>query len=270
MLPYRQVRTIDTGFADGLRGLAIDSRGDLYAAGDYAVRMYDASGKLKRTWTTTRRALSVALSPEGTVLAGQPGQIEFFSPAGDLLDVWQDDKLLGRVTAIAFAGQDVLAADWGGRGIRRFNRSGKLLNTIGTDNPVKGFLVCNGVLDIAVDASGLIHAANPGKHRIEQYTPEGELVGRIGRFDGVDPVGFGGCCNPTNIAVGKHIYVTEKAGPRVKAYDFAGNLISIIASDVFDPNCKNMSIEVDAGGRVYVSNTVKLTIHVFEPETGHV
>jgi hypothetical protein len=91
----------------------------------------------------------------------------------------------------------------------------------------------------------------------------------MGRFDGVDPAGFGGCCNPTNIAVGAHVFVTEKAGPRAKAYDVGGNFLGIIASDVFDPNCKNMSIEADARGRVYVSDTVSLAIHVFEPEATH-
>jgi len=39
----------------------------------------------------------------------------------------------------------------------------------------------------------------------------------------------------------------------------------VIAADVFDANCKNMSIAVDARGRVYVADTVKLAILVFEP-----
>lgn len=66
------------------------------------------------------------------------------------------------------------------------------------------------------------------------------------------------------MAVGDAIFTTEKAGPRVKAYDFSGKLLAVIATDVFDANCKNMNIAVDARGRVYVIDTVKLTIHVFE------
>jgi hypothetical protein len=39
----------------------------------------------------------------------------------------------------------------------------------------------------------------------------------------------------------------------------------VIATDLFDANCKNMDIAVDARGRVYVVDTVKAAIFVFEP-----
>ena len=74
------------------------------------------------------------------------------------------------------------------------------------------------------------------------------MLGHIGRFDGIDPAGFTGCCNPTNVAIHDGIYTTEKAGPRVKAYDFSGKLLAVIATDLFDANCKNMDIAVDSRG----------------------
>ena len=266
---YRRVQTIDSGFSDALRGLVLDRGGHLYAAGDYAIRKYDRAGALQLAWSTSRRALCVSVAPEGAVFVGQPGLIEIFSETGEPLGAWRDDKLFGAVTAIGFAGGDVLAGDCHGRGIHRLDRTGKLIDTIGTDNPVNGFLVCNGMLDFSVDATGTIHVANPGKHRVERYACSGELLGKMGRFNAADPSGFGGCCNPTNVAVRDRVYVTEKAGPRAKVYDFDGNLLAIIADDVFDPLCKNMSIDVDADGRVYVGDTVKLVIHVFQPEAAH-
>ena len=95
-----------------------------------------------------------------------------------------------------------------------------------------------------MDVKGILHAANPGKHRVERYAPEGELLGQFGRFDGRDPAGFSGCCNPTNVAVtdGGRIWVTEKAGPRAMVYDSSGKLLEVIATRIFDPNCKNMAI----------------------------
>ncbi|MCX6625874.1 MAG: hypothetical protein NTY38_33385, partial [Acidobacteria bacterium] len=71
----------------------------------------------------------------------------------------------------------------------------------------------------------------------------------------------------TNIAIGGHIYVTEKAGPRAKAYDFSGKLLAVIASDVFDANCKNMYIAACPGGRVAVTDTVRNSILMFAPVT---
>jgi hypothetical protein len=206
------------------------------------------------------------VASDGAVYAGELGQIEIFDGAGKLRSTWRDEKLLGRVTAIGFTEDSVLAGDAADRAIRRFDRSGKFLNNIGKDNPVNGLLIPNGVVDFGV-AQGIIFAANPGKHRVERYTPGGELRGHIGRFDGLDPAGFTGCCNPTNVALRDGIFTTEKAGPRVKAYDFSGKLLAVIATDLFDANCKNMDIAVDARGRVYVVDTVKAAILVFEPVT---
>jgi hypothetical protein len=104
-------------------------------------------------------------------------------------------------------------------------------------------------------------------HRIERYTADGELLGHIGRFDGVDPEGFPGCCNPTNVSLDRagRIVVTEKAGPRAKLYDREGSLLSVIADDGFDPASKNMDLAVDSHGRILVADTASLEIRVFPP-----
>ena len=272
-MEYRQIQIIGGQgnapgrFATTLRGLAVDAHGQLYAAGDSGITVFDQAGSVKRRWATSRPPLSVAVASDGAVYAGEERQIEIFDGAGKLVNTWRDDALLGRVTAIGFVKDGVLAGDAADRAIRHFDRGGRFLNTIGKDNPVHGLLIPNGVVDFAVDAHGVIHAANPGKHRVERYLPGGELLGHIGRFHGTDPAGFGGCCNPTNVAVRDRIYVTEKAGPRAKVYDFDGTLQAVIASAPFDPNCKNMSVAVDVRGVVYVADTVRLAIFAFEPVT---
>jgi hypothetical protein len=272
-MQYRHVQIIGgqgaapDKFHATLRGLAVDAHGQLYAAGDSEIKVFDATGTLQRRWPTERPVLSVAVNGDGAVYAGQLRQVEVFDGSGKLVNTWRDEKLLGRVTAIGFTRDSVLAGDAADRAIRRFDRGGRFVNNIGKDNRVNGLLIPNGVVDFAVDAHDTIYATNPGKHRIERYTQGGELRGHIGRFDGIDPAGFTGCCNPTNVAIGDRLFTTEKAGPRVKAYDIAGKLLAVIAADVFDANCKNMSIAVDARGRVYVADTVKLGIFVFEPVT---
>jgi hypothetical protein len=262
-MQYRHVQTIDG--KGGLRGIAIDGLGQLYAAGDSEIKLFDAAGRFKLRWPTTIPAHAVAVAGDGAVFAGELGQIEIFDGAGKLFHTWRDEKLLGRVTAIGFTRDSVIAGDAADRAIRRFDRNGKFLNNIGKDNPVNGLLIPNGVVDFAVDARGVIFAANPGKHRVERYMPTGQLLGHIGRFDGIDPAGFTGCCNPTNVAIRDRIYTTEKAGPRVKAYDFSGKLLAVIATQPFNSNCKNMSIAVDARNRVFVVDTERLAIFVFEP-----
>jgi sugar lactone lactonase YvrE len=280
-LRYRHVRAIpgasnaSAGFRGSLRGITTDSSDRLYAAGDSEVRVFDRSGAFLRRWTTAAPAHTVAIAADGRIFVGESRQIEIFDDAGHSLEVWHDPARLGRVSAIGFANGDVLAGDSHGRAIRRFDATGRFLNDIGRDNRTQGFVIPNGVLDFGVDGEGIVHAANPGKHRIERYAPDGTLLGRIGRFGGPDPAGFSGCCNPTNVCIvtrpagaGRHtlIFTTEKAGPRVKVHDATGALLSLVAADMFDPNCRNMDLAVDSRGRVYVVDTVRREVQVFDPE----
>lgn len=270
-MSYNHVQTIGgkgdapDRFTSALRGLAIDKRDRLFAAGDSEIKVFARDGSLERRWHTAQPPWSVAVAVDGRVFVGEAGQVEIFDPSGRLTDTWRHSKRFGLVTAIGFVGTDLLIGDAAGRAIRRHDTHGTFLNDIGANNRMQGFLVPNGVVDFSVDADGVIHATNPGKHRVERYTPDDRLLGHIGRFDGIDPEGFGGCCNPTNVCVIDHrIYVTEKADPRAKVYDASGRLLEVIADRAFDLNCKNMDLVVDARGRVYVADTARLTILVFE------
>ena len=254
-------------FTSALSGISIDRQDRLYAAGDTEVKIFSPSGALVRRWSVAKPPLAITAAPDGLVWVGQAGQIQVFDGSGMLTRTWSDAASLGEVTAIGFSGDCVFIADSKDRCLRRFDGNLNLRNNIGKDNRMKGFLIPNGVLDFAIDAGGIIHAANPGKHRVERYTADDQLLGHIGRFDGVDPSGFAGCCNPTNLTLGPQgwVYVTEKAAPRAKVLDAGGRLLAVIASSVFDPGCKNMDIALDSRGRVFVTDTVRLEIIVFEP-----
>jgi len=270
---YRRERVIggkgaDRGqFAEALRGLAIDAQDRLYAVGDSKLVVFSLEGKLLGSWATERPGYSVAVAAAGTVYVGQPGQVQLFDPDGKLLDTWRDADRMGLVTAIGFSGDSVFLADAKDRCIRRYDQHGKYLGEIGRDNRMKGFLIPNRHLDFAVDAAGVIHAGNPGKHRVEQYSLDGRLLGHWGRFDGRDPAGFTGCCNPTNLALTRrgHLVVTTKAEPLVKVYTIDGRLLALVGQDDFDPNCKNMDVAVDSQGRICVIDTARLQICVFAP-----
>ena len=276
-MTYRQLPIRIGGRGEGpgrfwrtLRGLDVDRQNRLLAAGDSQIQVFaPGDGRLLARWSTERPVYSVAVAPDGAVYAGEAGQVEIFRN-GRLVGKWTDPVLLGRISAIGFGGaSEVLVADAKDRCIRRYDaRTGKWIANIGKNTRLGGFAVPNGVVDFGVDtATGMIHVANPGKHRVEQYTADDKLLGHIGRFDGNDPAGFTGCCNPTNVTVAPNgnIYTTEKAGPRVKVYRRDGTLRAVIAGETaFDENCKNMDVAVDARGRVYVTDTVRLEILAFE------
>lgn len=265
-MEYRQARIIGEGdFKQALRGLAVTDL--VYATGDSRVAVFDPGGSRLHLWDTEHPGYSIAVSGEN-VWVGQGGQIEIFDAEGRLLNLWRDPERLGLVTAIGFTADGVLAADAVSRWVRHYDRQGNFRNNIGDQHRKGGFHIPNGVVDFAVDAEGIVHVANPGMHRVERYTPEGELLGRFGRFDGIDPEGFPGCCNPTNVTVASdgRVIVTEKAGPRAKVYDPRGHLLAVVAAgDVFDPAAKNMDVATDERGNVYVADTIRRRICVFEP-----
>jgi sugar lactone lactonase YvrE len=275
-MQYQKLRII-SGKGDGpaefrhsLKGIALDQKGRLYAAGDSEVKVFDTAGALLRRWSTALPPSSVAAASDGSVWVGQAGQVEIFSETGNLLRTWKNRDYLERVTSIGFINDTVLIGDASTRCIHRFDAEGRFLNSIGNDNRMRGLRIPNGVVDFGVDSQGVIHVANPGKHRVEHYSPEGQMLGHMGKFTGPDPTGFSGCCNPTNVAVvGPDLLcVTEKAGPRAKIYNFAGKLITMIESSEFDPGAKNMDVVADARGHIFISDPAKLAVFEFEPTGG--
>ena len=168
-------------------------------------------------------------------------------PKDGLVDTWRDPERLGRVTAIGFVKGDLLLADATARCIRRYDASAASSTTSAT-GIARGLPHPERRGRLRVDAEGIIHAANPGKHRVERYTPDGALLGHFGRFDGRDPAGFSGCCNPTNVAVDGRgrIYVTEKAA-RAPRSTTRGQADRGGGRRGFDSGCRNMDITVDRG-----------------------
>jgi sugar lactone lactonase YvrE len=253
-------------FSEALRGIAVDGQGHIHAVGDSTVKVFTGEGKLLRRWPTSLPGHAIAVSDDGRVWVGQSQQVEIYDAQGTLVDTWRIPDL-GLVTAIDHRDGDVFLADAGVRWIRHLDGEGRLLNNIGDQHRKGGFHIPNGVVDFDIDAQGILHVANPGMHRVERYRANGELLGHFGRFDGRDPQGFPGCCNPTNVTLDDdgRVIVTEKAGPRVKVYDPDGTLLSVVADDGFEPAAKNMDVQVDAEGRIYVVDTVSLAIIVFAP-----
>jgi len=274
---YRQIAAIsgkgsgNDQFTAVLRAVAVSRNGQLYAVGDREVKVFSPAGQFVRRWQTLRPAYCAFLEePKGefVVWVGQSGVVERFDENGRNLGGLRDSGRLGTVTAVAVHGDDVFLADASARCIRRYSRAGKWQSDIGKDNNTRGFLIPNGYLDLRIDEAGIIHAANPAKHRIERYSASGDLLGHFGKFGMHRSEDFGGCCNPTNLALlpGKRIAVTEKAPPRLKVFDAAGALLAVVGPEPFHPNCKNMALAADSHSRIYVCDTERLQILVFAPE----
>ncbi len=140
-----------------------------------------------------------------------------------------------------------------------------------------GFIVPSPFLDVLIHRDGLLRVNNPGRHRVEAYTFDGDLEAAWGKpTAGIE--GFCGCCNPIAIAAlaDGRLVTCEKGIPRVKIYSAAGDFESVVAgAESFPENahactdlndCIHGGIDaaVDSGGRIYILDIVTSDVRVMQ------
>jgi hypothetical protein len=120
---------------------------------------------------------------------------------------------------------------------------------------------------------------NPGRHRVEVFTTNGELELSWGK-PSLTIEGFCGCCNPIGLALlpdGRWV-TCEKGLPRVKVYGADQALESVVAGpDSFRENARAVQVSdqsertlggvdaaADSAGRIYVLDLVAGNIRVMQ------
>jgi hypothetical protein len=279
---------ISTGFTNS-RGIAVDppdvrrvdSKGLIYVAGDKAIRVFGEDGNLLSEIKLADMPRCLTVADDGKIYIGMKNYIEIYSNEGKKLAGWRtfgDETVL---TSIAVSKDDVFIADAGKRIVLRCDTAGSLIKNIGQKNENKnipGFVIPSPYFDLAVASDGLLCVVNPGRHRIEAYSVDGDLEFSWGEFSS-DLKGFCGCCNPVNFAILEDgSFVTcEKGIIRVKIYDPAGNFVGVVAgpeqllaegaAHVCETaaECQTGGFDVAAGlrGQIFVLDTIKNVVRTF-------
>jgi hypothetical protein len=252
-------------FSVQLTGIAVDAANRLLAVGDREVKRFSADSKLETRFPTPSVGWSIAVDGASSWV-GRVAGVDQFDFNGKLQSRIEDKNRLGLITGLAVEGDTLLAADASNRTIHLYNK-GEWQKEVGRDVNTRGFMLPNGVLDLALDATQQSFVvAHPQKHRVERYDLEGKLTFKFGGFGMGDPADFGGCCNPTNITATLDgvLVVSEKAPPRVKVYTSDGKFVAQSADGVFDENTKNIDLAADGRGRLYATDPKRCTIEVFD------
>ena len=271
---------IKTGFAN-THGIAVDSKGSVYVAGDKAIRIFAQSGDRLSEIKLGDMPRCLTITTEGTIYTGMKDHVEVYDAEGKQKASWESLGQNAILTSIAVSEDNVLVADAGNRIVIRYDTEGSIINKIGkrdTFRNIPGFVIPSPYFDIAIPKDGLLRAVNPGRLRIEAYTLDGDIEFWWGSPSAAIE-GFCGCCNPVNITVlPDGSFVTcEKGLVRIKVYNSGGSFVGVVAGPeqfgaggttkicMLPEECQTsgFDVAVDSEGRVFVLDTVDNIVKVF-------
>lgn len=280
MILYRQSGPT---IAAGLKSTkAIAVRGDIYIAGDKEIVVVDGAGKAKRKITLDTEPTCITVKEDGTIVVGMGDALVVINPEGQERTRWAVEGANARLTSVALSPEIIFAADAVNGLIYEYDWTGKLIRSIGqkSDGGGKnGFVIPSPYFDIAMAPDGLLRVVDPGRHLIVAYTVNGDKEWSWGMASPAIE-GFSGCCNPVNFAMlpsGSFVTV-EKGLVRVKIYDVEGKFVGVVAGPEqlewtdrqqvcnTPEQCqsKGFDVAVDNDGKIYVLDTVKNVVRIFE------
>jgi len=239
--------------ADGKTIVALDSAGN-------------ETGRIKNADPVT----CIAVSENITIFAGSRKAI-FIYKKGNYVspDVWWVGAEKSYFTSLAVSENAVFAADAGLRLVWKLDHSGKVTGKIGlkdTTRGIPGFVVPSPYMDVALGRGGTIWVVNPGRHQLENYRPNGDLVSSWGS-SGTALNSFCGCCNPVQMTLlSNGSFITaEKGIVRVKEYDPTGTFKTVVAVPPdLNPKETNLDLAVDSRGRILVLERYEKRIRFFK------
>ena len=278
LIAYEEKARWKAAHADAKR-LAVGTDDTIYVCAGNYLTAHQPTGETKFEIAASEPTRCCTVAPDGTIFLALRDHIEVFNGKAQRQATWESAGKKAWLTGIAVGENDVFATDAGNRVILRYDKSGKLLRCIGEKNKernIPGFIIPSPFFDVELSRDGLLRVNNPGRHRMELYTPDGDFEGSWG-VTSMGIAGFCGCCNPINFTQlpdGKYV-TCEKGLPRVKIYSATGEFESVVAGvETFSENARacgpsdctagGLDAAVDSQGRIYILDIVTGDIRVMQ------
>lgn len=272
--------------------IAVGPEDRIYVAGDKKIVVYSADGTPASEMVLEAEPQCLAVAgPQaevpGRVYVGMRDHLELFGPDGTRQAVWSSLGEKAVLTSIALADavgeKDLFVADAGNRVVWRLDPSGGVVGRIGRRDPerhVPGFIIPSPYFEVAVAPDGLLRVANPGTHRVEAYTFDGDYEQPLAWGKASLQIdGFCGCCNPAHFALlpdGRFV-TAEKGIPRVKVYSAQGQFVGVVVGpETLAPTgtiteetreehrLPVVAVACDSRGRVLVLDSAARRVRIFE------
>ena len=264
---YDEVQQIKPGLAETY-GIAVDKADRIYVAGEKGVEIYEPSGKREASFALEGVAGCIQVDRDGLIYLGIEDHLEIFNKEGKKRAQWKSCGGDAVITSIAVSDDYVFIADAGNKVVYRYDHAGNLQKKIGEKDPhesIPGFVVPSPWFDLGIDRKGFLWVVNPGRHSLEQVTPDGALISAWGKAS-MAMEGFCGCCNPSNFAfLSDGSFVTsEKAIERIKVYSPAGDFKCVVATPrSFNEGTRGLDLAVDSRERILVLDPERKQVRIF-------
>ncbi|MGD9201503.1 MAG: hypothetical protein PVI26_08080 [Chitinispirillia bacterium] len=249
--------------------ITFDNLDRLYIAVSHKVIRRDSSASSETIISTDEPIHCIYFDENNTLYAGFKDRLTVYDKSGTGKLSWPTNEKKSHITSIARSKNIIFIADAGMRIVWSIDTTGKYLRKIGEKDPSKnipGFIVPNPHMDMVIGRDGSLWVVNPGRHRIENFRPNGDLISFWGKY-GVDIKGFCGCCNPVHLALlpdGSFV-TSEKGLTRVKVYSPSGILRSVVAEPIiFHPRASGLDIAVNSYGKIYLLESYEKKIRIFK------
>jgi hypothetical protein len=264
------------------RAIAINPEGVIFIVGDETIEIHDKNFPVVKRIELAAEPTCVQIDLDGRVVVGLGDHFGFMDTYGNITAEWKKPADNALLTSVAVDKECVYAADAINKMVWRFDRDGNVVGKIGqkdADRNIPGIVVPSPYFDIATYPDGLLRVVNPGRHLIEAYTVGGDREWVWGKT-GTDIAGFSGCCNPVALAVlpDGGFVTAEKGLVRVKVYDADGEFVGVVAGpdqlgwvaplrvceSPEDCASQGFDVAVDKAGRIYVLDTLRNVVRIFE------
>jgi len=196
----------------------------LYVAGKESISIYNFRGKQLSSFKIKANVRDIAISHKRLFVL-YPAFIENYSLNGDSLNAWDACSELSDYSSFTITNDFVFVSDVGHKNICKYTREGHFVQFI--ESPDK-FITPSHFFDIT-HKNDTIYCANPGRHRVESYSLNGEFIAAFGHA-GSDGGAFAGCCNPSYIHFDQQgrLLTSEKGNPRISHYAQSGGFKQIL------------------------------------------
>jgi hypothetical protein len=266
MILYREIRNMKLQMEEP-GGISYQGQ-KLFIAGDEKLLCLDLKGNVIFVSKLNSVPLCVKATPE-KIYIGCEKQILAVDPKGKEVTRFASLNDSSLITSLDVWGDKVFAADAGKRLVYRLDFSGeKEMEIEGKheEDDLHGFILPSPNFDLAFNSFGELWIANPGKHALENYTPDGKLREWWSAVS-ADVKGFSGCCNPANFAFlpDGNFITSEKGVVRIKEYKPSGEFVGVVAPpSAFGDEVNSPDIAVDESGIIYALDKEKKMIRIFE------